>query len=324
MNKITAHDPNAVFLSNAPKSRKHQLAAFARWLADTGAVWWQVDLRDYRAHLLAQDMAASTRAKYLEAARRQYHSAATDNMLRDYLFAQMRGDFSERKAMVDELITRIANNAAPHNTVIAQPDKRDQTDAEHPRLRFGEVLALLDVYRAADTALALRDMGVIALLAATGLRVAEACALTFDDMRQTYQERPALIVRHGKGDVQRAVVFVPEVQPVLDVFWEVAALFRLRDGLALRGFISPYHDIPTEPLSPRAVKLIVERAPAVHLGRPARLHAHLLRHAYARMLHVEFGYSVPFVAAQLGHKAQKTTELYIGPNDVRAAELNAR
>lgn len=186
------------------------------------------------------------------------------------------------------------------------------------------MLALLDVYRAADTALALRDMGVIALLAAAGLRVAEACALTFDDMHQTYKGRGALFVRHGKGDVQRAVVYVPELQPVLDVFREVADLFGHRDGLALRAFNSPYDDYPTRPLSARSAKAIVERAPAVHQGREVRLHAHLLRHAYARMLHVEFGYSVPFVAAQLGHKAQKTTEMYIGANDVRAREMDDR
>lgn len=321
---ITLTNANTLFIQAAPASRKHQLAVFARWLADAGLVWWQVDLRDYRAHLLAQDMAPATRAKYLEAARRQYHAAATDNRLRDFLFTQMSGDFSARKAMVDELIIRIANNAAPHNTVIAAPDKRDVPDAEHPRLTFNEVMALLDTYRAADTAQSFRDMGVIALLAGTGLRVAEACALTFDDMRQTHKGRAALFVRHGKGDVQRAVVYVPEMQPILDVFRDVAALFGHRSGPALRAFGSPYDDSPTRPLSARSAKAIVERAPAVHLGREVRLHAHLLRHAYARMLHVEFGYSVPFVAAQLGHKAQKTTEIYIGANDARAQELDSR
>jgi site-specific recombinase XerD len=69
-----------------------------------------------------------------------------------------------------------------------------------------------------------RDLAMVRLAAATGLRISELCALTVDDLDLP---RGVVLVRHGKGDRSRLVAFDPETGAVLDRYLRVRARQKL-------------------------------------------------------------------------------------------------
>ncbi|MEO0563688.1 MAG: tyrosine-type recombinase/integrase, partial [Chloroflexota bacterium] len=51
----------------------------------------------------------------------------------------------------------------------------------------------------------LRDTAIVTVLMMTGLRAAELCALTVEDVFATVDGAPVVRVRHGKGNKRRLV-----------------------------------------------------------------------------------------------------------------------
>jgi site-specific recombinase XerD len=158
-------------------------------------------------------------------------------------------------------------------------------------LSSGEVGSLLDV--AAGTALDRRDLAVLELLYAAGLRVSELCGLDRGDI----DLRGRTVTVLGKGGKQRRV-------PVHDV--AVAALAAwLRDGR---------DDMEGPPeavfvnrrgarLGPRDVRRILDRRSA------SPTHPHALRHTYATHL-LDGGADLRVVQELLGHASLATTQVY--------------
>jgi integrase len=62
------------------------------------------------------------------------------------------------------------------------------------------------------------------LAAATGMRIAELCALTVDDIDLA---KCVALVRHGKGDRSRVVRFDPETGAVVDRYMRIRARQKL-------------------------------------------------------------------------------------------------
>jgi integrase/recombinase XerC len=171
-------------------------------------------------------------------------------------------------------------------------------------LRQDEIKAVLDAAgrRAAGTgeAVALRDVAVLEVLYATGIRVSELCGLSagsFDHGRRTVRVR-------GKGDKERTVpVGVPAIRavtrwleagrPVLATAASGEALF-----LGVRG----------GRLDPRAARRIVhERLREAGASRDTGPHG--LRHSAATHL-LEGGADLRSVQEILGHSSPATTQIY--------------
>jgi len=131
------------------------------------------------------------------------------------------------------------------------------------------------------------------LLAWTGLRASEACALRWADVDQS----SALItVRQGKGDRDR-VVPVPRAL--------LAALRADTDRRAVRVLHSARD--PTAGITRRQVH---RRIAALGAAAGIPLHPHTLRHLYAcRCLRA--GLTIMEVSALLGHSDIGTTALYL-------------
>ncbi|HXN62444.1 MAG TPA: tyrosine recombinase XerC [Acidimicrobiales bacterium] len=158
-------------------------------------------------------------------------------------------------------------------------------------LSAGEVGALLDV--AAPTALDRRDLAVLELLYAAGLRVSELCGLDRGDIDLAHRTVTVL----GKGAKQRRV-------PIHDT--AVSALRAwLEDGRA---------DMPGPPeaafvnrrgnrLGQRDVRRILDRRAA------SPTHPHALRHTYATHL-LDGGADLRVVQELLGHSSLATTQIY--------------
>ncbi|MFZ8844090.1 tyrosine-type recombinase/integrase, partial [Thermoflexus sp.] len=146
---------------------------------------------------------------------------------------------------------------------------------------------------------------VILLLAHTGLRASELCALRLSDV--TLSERKGKIVVRGKGEKVREVPLNAEAREALRE-WLAARPSVPEDALFIgrRG-----------PLTPSGVWRIV-REYARRAGVEA--HPHVLRHTFATRLLREAGADLVAVAEILGHESLNTTARYTRPSE---SELEA-
>jgi len=146
----------------------------------------------------------------------------------------------------------------------------------------------------------LRDLLVLELLYATGLRVAELCGLDLDDVDPG---RRALRVL-GKGNRERTVVYGVPAATALVRWLERGRPGFVRDGsppallLGARG----------GRLDPRIAREVVHRAVAAVPGTPD-IGPHGLRHAAATHM-LEGGADLRYVQELLGHAKLATTQLY--------------
>jgi integrase/recombinase XerC len=171
-------------------------------------------------------------------------------------------------------------------------------------LAVDEAVALLAAAEAKVAAgadpVALRDLALLELLYATGVRVAELCGLDVDDVDH---ERRALRVV-GKGDRERTVVFGPPAATAVRRWLDAGRPVLNRAGsppallLGARG----------GRLDPRVARTVVHRALAAVPGAPDS-GPHGLRHAAATHM-LEGGADLRFVQELLGHAQLATTQLY--------------
>ncbi len=161
-----------------------------------------------------------------------------------------------------------------------------------PRVLSGsEVTSLLDV--PTGTAVDRRDLAVLELLYAAGLRVSELCGLDRSDIDLGGRTVTVL----GKGSKQRRV-------PVHDA--AVAALRAwLEDGRdAMEGPVeAAFVNRRGARLGPRDVRRILDRRSA------SPTHPHALRHTYATHL-LDGGADLRVVQELLGHASLATTQVY--------------
>lgn len=163
-------------------------------------------------------------------------------------------------------------------------------------LRGAELDALLDGDDD-DPARGARDDALVELLYGSGLRVAELCSLTQDDVAALGSGSDTITVM-GKGSKQRRVPVTPAARAALRRWAEarlswaghtaVDALFLNQRGHAL---------------SPRDVRRVLDRRAA------APTHPHALRHTFATHL-LDGGADLRVVQDLLGHADLQTTQRY--------------
>jgi integrase/recombinase XerC len=168
------------------------------------------------------------------------------------------------------------------------------------RDQAGTVLDAATASATQDDPLLLRDLLVVELLYATGVRVAELCGLDLDDVDEG---RRALRVL-GKGDRERTVVFGVPAARALRRWTEIGRPALVRTGsppallLGARG----------GRLDPRVARTVVHRVVAAVPDVPA-VGPHGLRHAAATHM-LEGGADLRYVQELLGHAKLSTTQLY--------------
>lgn len=276
-------------------------------------------LADYRRHLEAErDLSAHSVRAYLtdvgsllEHARRLGHTELGTlelRTLRSWLAQQQSLGRSRttlaRRATAARVFTAWL---ARTGRVPADPGSSLASPRAHrvlpPVLRKDEAEAL--VHAAAEHAddgspLGLRDVAVLELLYATGVRVGELCGLDVDDLDT---ERHVLRVL-GKGRRERTV---PYGRPA-----DLALRLWLRRG---RPALLAPHSGPAlflgargGRLDPRTVRTLVHRRIAEVPGAPD-IGPHGLRHTAATHL-LEGGADLRSVQELLGHASLATTQLY--------------
>jgi site-specific recombinase XerD len=148
-----------------------------------------------------------------------------------------------------------------------------------------------------------RDRAIVALLLFTGLRLSEAAALRFADVRISAR-KGVVVVRSGKGDAYREVELNALVRGMLDEWVEA------RKKIAPEGETSFFVSRSGSALSARSVDLAVRRV----AGRAGlQLSAHVLRHTFVTGL-VRAGNDIVLVAELAGHRRLETTRRYSLPS----------
>jgi integrase/recombinase XerC len=155
--------------------------------------------------------------------------------------------------------------------------------------------------------IAARDIAVVTLLYACGLRISEALGLTGAALPLGESLR---IV--GKGGKERLVPVLPAARAAIARYAALCPFDLGRDGPLFRGARGG-------PLSPRLVQGAMERA-RLRLGLPATATPHALRHSFATHL-LSAGGDLRAIQALLGHASLATTQGYTGVDAARLMEV---
>ena len=314
--------------ANPDKDQKYRIGTYLDWLARNHLAWYQPALDRYRDYLLHErtqihpktgaakpaTLAPQTVKTHLATIRGRYELLLQDNTLRDTLFelTPPDKDFSQKKAFVDELITRLENAIHPRHSKVKTLTIQDETDSDHLRLNPDQVQDLLRT-PGVSTLPGLRDTAMIAMMICTGVREAELVNIRVDDLRQRLDNELALRIRSGKNYKQRLVPYGPLDWCLLYVDrWMAKA--AITAGYVFRGFYKGSKRVRPTGITTRAVNLIMNTHPIMIDGQLRPVQPHDLRRTYARNAY-ENGMDLERIRQNLGHVKIETTLIYIGELD---------
>lgn len=330
---IPLPDDRHILMPEQPnKDEQYRIGLYLEWLELTGADWLAPDLEAYRDWLLQphtlsikrgpdaglmKDVRGKTPATvsaHLATLRGRYQAILRSNPFRRSLYSLTPEDASpaDKKAFVDEILVQMQNAIHPTTASVAQITIQDEADSTHLRLKPHQVNALLRA-PGIDNRAGLRDTAIFALLACTGIREAELCALDVDDLRQRYGGELALRVRAGKGLKQRLVPYgaLDWCLTFVDKWLNVA---EIHSGAVFRGLYKGGKSVRPTRISERAINEIFNRYTITIDGDLRDVKPHDLRRTYARNAY-ERGMDVVRICQNLGHQSIQTTLGYIGTLD---------
>ncbi len=293
-----------------------QIGRYNHWLGESGSNLYQPDMIGYRDYLL-ETLSASSVKVHLSNIRRSYKMLINNLEHREALILFLEQqfpdeDFSTIKAKADEIELRLSRAIDPERSRVTVITVQDEADSRHFRLNPSQGAALM-MQPDVSTLRGRRDVALIALMLATGLREGEIVKLQIKDLYQTYGAVPALQVRSGKGAKARMV-------PFGDMLWareitESYLMGRL-DGPVFTAMIDGRGDMirqrsTHQPMTTRSVQRALKRYHIAIDGIPHSVTPHDLRRSYARNLFVA-GIPPEIIRQNLGHADVKTTQDYIG------------
>ncbi len=192
-----------------------------------------------------------------------------------------------------------------HRAEIRTPRQVRKVQPPPRWLDLKEQRALL---RAAERHAGRREAQLCKLLMHTGLRVEEACDLTWEAVE--IRERSGKVTVIGKGRKQRSIPLNAEARAALEELAGCNGSVGRASGPILKG--------QRGPLTPRGVQSILAKLRR-HCDLP-ELSPHVLRHTFGHNLAVA-GTPIQVIADLMGHESLETTRRYVQPgqDDLAAA-----
>lgn len=151
------------------------------------------------------------------------------------------------------------------------------------------------------TPLGLRNMALLELFYATGMRVSEIANLKLDQVDFELN----LILVHGKGNKDRYVAFGEEAKTALNNY-----LVEARKKLLLHKTDYGYFFLNSNGnmITSRGLEYIIKNI-FLNAGISASVHPHMLRHTFATQM-LNNGADLRTVQELLGHESISTTQIY--------------
>ncbi|HEX4159256.1 MAG TPA: site-specific tyrosine recombinase XerD [Rhizomicrobium sp.] len=262
---------------NTLDAYRRDLLAFDSWLAerDSSARNASRDhVRQYLAHLVGQDSAASTQARRLSALR-QYFA---------FLYAEgWRTDDPTTAIDSPRRAQTLPQTLSQHDIESLIAVARDEAEKSPEGIRL---LCMLEV------------------LYAAGLRVSELVTLPLAAARS----RDAFLIVRGKGNKERLVPLNPSARGTMREYLAVRGQFLSPEARTGERYLFPSRGVQGHLTRQRCYQLLKELAPKAGID-PEKLSPHVLRHAFATHL-VEGGADLRSVQTLLGHADIATTQIY--------------
>lgn len=276
-----------------------RIRRFQIWVYENDITFPNFSIRDYINDMRDNDYADSSIESHLSTIRTALRRLKIE---RDFWFYVFDGN----KSLVDEVVVRLENQCE-----VTFKSSKSQDDVYGVRLTRAQQDKLLGDIRMLWLKRRklpfLRDLAMVSLQLATGLRAEEICSLLIKDLEVEYEGLVGLFVRRGKGDKSRFVPYGGE-ESVLVIVHEWIDKAEITEGLV---FPSIGRDSRT-----------VLRGESMRGDSYARrikkwydIEPHDLRRTYAR-IHYEEGMGMEEIRQNLGHADVKTTQRYIGQLDM--------
>ena len=157
-----------------------------------------------------------------------------------------------------------------------------------------------------------RDILVIEMLFATGVRVQELCDIRYSDMDMFHHTLRII----GKGNKERSVFFGNDAVLSALKKYQESRMEMCYGGETL--FVNRYGN----PLSTQAVRNLIRKY-ANLAGLSRRITPHSFRHTFATLL-LEEGVDLRFIQEYLGHSSISTTQIYLHVADRKAMQVLAK
>ncbi|WP_050614767.1 tyrosine recombinase XerC [Bacillus testis] len=180
-------------------------------------------------------------------------------------------------------------------TMVALPKKEQKL----PQFLYEEEIVQL-LASIPETTLGQRNLALIELLYATGMRVSECCGLQIKDIHFALET----ILVHGKGKKDRYIPFGK---------YAANALHKYMNGARKELMKKAEHDYVFvnsrgEPITPRGIRHILKQT-IEHACVDGKLYPHMLRHSFATHL-LNNGADMRSVQELLGHENLSSTQIY--------------
>jgi integrase/recombinase XerD len=276
---------------NTVLSYARDLKGFREFLGETDTDFDTAGRTDIEAYLVDQDargMAAATRARRLSAIRQFYRFAFLEGWRSDDPAALIKGPKQSRTLpghLSEQEVDRLLEAAAT----------RGKTKSEQQR-----------------------DICLMQLLYATGLRVSELVSLPVSSVLGD----PRMVLVRGKGGRERLVPLSPPARQALAVWLETREGFenaRAKAGKPHSPFLFPARGKRGHMSRERFFLLVKELARLAGID-PTTVSPHTLRHAFATHL-LARGADLRVIQTLLGHASITTTEIYTHVLDARLRDL---
>lgn len=251
-------------------------------------------------------------AEYLSAAGRLRWAEVTESTIAGYLLQLRDKEYSSSTvARKTAAIKRFFRYLASEGLVSENPALQVGTPKvakKIPRtLAIDEVDRLLTTIREGSGPKTLRDLAMIELLYATGMRVSELISLNLDDVNLASRTARCL----GKGSKERIIPVYPRAAMAVSAYLEDGRLNYLKDREERALFLNPRGGRLTRQGLWLIIKEYVEVA-----GIQSTVTPHTLRHSFATHLLAE-GAGLREVQRLLGHSNVSTTQIYTQVTDER-------
>ena len=270
---------------NSLLAYRRDLTSFAEYLSGQDLNFETADrqaIEGYLAHLAAQGLKPASRARHLSAVRQFFRFLFLEGLRTDEPSAQIEGPTKPK--------------------ILPQVMSMDDVDA------------LLDQIRSATGSARkkARDIAIIEVLYATGMRVSELVSLPL----AATLGNPSMILVRGKGNKERMVPLTDHAQVALAQWREERASDPRAKGST---YLFPAGGRSGH-LTRQTVFLMLKSMAAAAGLDPKKISPHVIRHAFATHL-LANGADLRAIQMLLGHADVGTTEIYTHVLDEHLSEL---